>query len=120
MVVATDVAARGIDVAGVEEIINYDFPRDACDDYIHRIGRTGRAAGSSLSLPYHLSILLSSLHLASLSVLSVSPLPLLSPSPLSLSPIPLLSPSPLSSLPLLSPSPLPLFSLPLLSLGQTA
>eukprot|EP00227_Mantoniella_beaufortii_P005306 CAMPEP_0197613764 /NCGR_PEP_ID=MMETSP1326-20131121/59184_1 /TAXON_ID=1155430 /ORGANISM="Genus nov. species nov., Strain RCC2288" /LENGTH=596 /DNA_ID=CAMNT_0043182629 /DNA_START=54 /DNA_END=1844 /DNA_ORIENTATION=+ len=49
MVVATDVAARGIDVTGVEAVINYDFPRDACDDYIHRIGRTGRAGASGVS-----------------------------------------------------------------------
>jgi ATP-dependent RNA helicase DDX5/DBP2 len=49
MVVATDVAARGIDVTGVEAVINYDFPRDACDDYIHRIGRTGRAGATGVA-----------------------------------------------------------------------
>ena len=49
MVVATDVAARGIDVSGVEAVINYDFPRDACDDYIHRIGRTGRAGAKGVA-----------------------------------------------------------------------
>ena len=49
MVVCTDVAARGIDVQGVEAVVNYDFPRDACDDYIHRIGRTGRAGAKGVA-----------------------------------------------------------------------
>ncbi len=40
--VATDVAARGLDIEGITHIFNYDIPRDA-DGYIHRIGRTGRA-----------------------------------------------------------------------------
>jgi ATP-dependent RNA helicase DeaD len=49
--VATDVAARGIDVDDVEAVINYDLPRDA-EDYVHRIGRTGRAgrSGKAISL----------------------------------------------------------------------
>ncbi len=42
ILVATDVAARGIDVDGISHVINYDTPRQA-EDYIHRIGRTGRA-----------------------------------------------------------------------------
>ncbi len=42
VLVATDVAARGIDVTGIELVINYDVPEDA-DSYVHRIGRTGRA-----------------------------------------------------------------------------
>lgn len=42
ILVATDVAGRGIDVEGVEAVINYDFPMDD-ENYIHRIGRTGRA-----------------------------------------------------------------------------
>jgi len=42
VLVATDVAARGIDVTGIELVINYDVPDDA-DNYVHRIGRTGRA-----------------------------------------------------------------------------
>ncbi|MCX5657832.1 MAG: DEAD/DEAH box helicase, partial [Candidatus Omnitrophica bacterium] len=40
--VATDIAARGIDVTGIELVINYDLPDDA-QNYVHRIGRTGRA-----------------------------------------------------------------------------
>ena len=40
--VATDVAARGIDVDDVEVVFNYDLPYDG-EDYVHRIGRTGRA-----------------------------------------------------------------------------
>lgn len=42
ILVATDIAARGIDVAGIELVINYDLPEDA-QNYVHRIGRTGRA-----------------------------------------------------------------------------
>ncbi len=42
VLVATDIAARGIDVTGIQAVINYDLP-DSADDYVHRIGRTGRA-----------------------------------------------------------------------------
>ena len=42
ILVATDIAARGIDVAGIELVLNYDLPDDD-DSYVHRIGRTGRA-----------------------------------------------------------------------------
>jgi ATP-dependent RNA helicase RhlE len=43
VMVATDIAARGIDVADISHVINYDIPMTP-DDYVHRIGRTGRAA----------------------------------------------------------------------------
>jgi len=51
ILVATDVASRGIDVKDVTHVFNYDLPQDA-EDYVHRIGRTGRAgaAGKALSL----------------------------------------------------------------------
>ena len=42
VLIATDIAARGIDVTGIELVLNYDLP-DCADDYVHRIGRTGRA-----------------------------------------------------------------------------
>jgi ATP-dependent RNA helicase RhlE len=42
VLVATDIAARGIDIEGISHVVNYDVPRYA-EDYIHRIGRTGRA-----------------------------------------------------------------------------
>ena len=50
VLVATDIAARGIDVTGIELVINYDLP-DVAEDYVHRIGRTGRAgmAGRAIS-----------------------------------------------------------------------
>jgi ATP-dependent RNA helicase DeaD len=51
VLVATDIAARGIDVARIAHVINYDLP-DVPEDYVHRIGRTGRAgaSGSAVSL----------------------------------------------------------------------
>jgi len=45
VLVATDIAARGIDVDGIALVVNYDFPKHS-EDYIHRIGRTGRAQAS--------------------------------------------------------------------------
>lgn len=45
ILVASDIAARGIDVSEVEVVVNYDIPQNP-DDYIHRIGRTARAGGS--------------------------------------------------------------------------
>jgi ATP-dependent RNA helicase RhlE len=45
MLVATDIAARGLDIADVSHVINYDVPQHP-EDYIHRIGRTGRAEHS--------------------------------------------------------------------------
>jgi superfamily II DNA/RNA helicase len=47
--VATDVASRGIDVAGISHVINFDLPRQA-EDYVHRIGRTGRAGASGIAV----------------------------------------------------------------------
>lgn len=49
LLVATDVAARGLDVEGVTHVFNYDIPHDT-DSYIHRIGRTGRAGGTGLAV----------------------------------------------------------------------
>lgn len=51
ILVATDVAARGLHIPEVTHVFNYDLPDD-CEDYVHRIGRTGRAgaSGSSISL----------------------------------------------------------------------
>lgn len=51
VLVATDIAARGLDVKGIECVVNYDLP-DKAEDYVHRIGRTGRAgaAGHAISM----------------------------------------------------------------------
>ena len=49
--VATDVAARGLDVDDLEVVINYDLPHDA-EDYVHRIGRTGRAGRSGRAITF--------------------------------------------------------------------
>jgi len=49
ILVATDVASRGIDVKDVTHVINYDLPQDV-EDYVHRIGRTGRAGASGKSV----------------------------------------------------------------------
>ena len=54
LLVATDVAARGIDVAGISHIINFDLPKCA-EDYVHRIGRTGRAGASGIAISFALS-----------------------------------------------------------------
>jgi ATP-dependent RNA helicase RhlE len=51
ILIATDVAARGIDVADIEHVINYDFPGSA-EDYIHRIGRTARVAAKGLATSF--------------------------------------------------------------------
>ncbi len=45
LLIATDVAARGLDIPDVEAVINYSFPLTT-EDYVHRIGRTGRAGKS--------------------------------------------------------------------------
>jgi len=49
--VATDVAARGLDVEGVTHVFNYDIPHDV-ESYIHRIGRTGRAGGTGVAITF--------------------------------------------------------------------
>jgi len=49
--VATDVAARGIDVSGITHVINYDAPA-AREDYVHRIGRTARAGASGVGITF--------------------------------------------------------------------
>ncbi|MBN1128395.1 MAG: DEAD/DEAH box helicase [Chitinispirillaceae bacterium] len=51
VLVATDVAARGIDVAGISHVVNFDTPRFA-EDYVHRIGRTGRAEASGVAMTF--------------------------------------------------------------------
>jgi superfamily II DNA/RNA helicase len=51
VLVATDVAARGLDVSGVTHVINYDCPEDP-DTYTHRIGRTGRAGATGLAVTF--------------------------------------------------------------------
>jgi ATP-dependent RNA helicase RhlB len=49
VLVATDVAGRGIHIDGVSHVVNYQLPEDA-DDYVHRIGRTGRAGATGTSI----------------------------------------------------------------------
>ncbi|MFI2857192.1 DEAD/DEAH box helicase [Paenibacillus sp. JSM ZJ436] len=51
LLVATDVAARGLDVEGVTHVYNYDMPHDV-ESYVHRIGRTGRAGGTGLAVTF--------------------------------------------------------------------
>ncbi len=49
--VATDVAARGIDVTGISHVINFDAPDDR-ESYVHRIGRTGRAGKTGIGITF--------------------------------------------------------------------
>jgi superfamily II DNA/RNA helicase len=51
LLVATDVAARGLDVNGISHVINFDLPRFA-EDYVHRIGRTGRAGATGIAISF--------------------------------------------------------------------
>ncbi len=51
VLVATDIAARGIDVTGIAAVINYDVPENA-EDYVHRIGRTGRAGHTGHAITF--------------------------------------------------------------------
>ena len=51
VLVATDVAARGIDVRSISHVINYDLPKVA-EDYVHRIGRTGRAGANGIAISF--------------------------------------------------------------------
>ena len=49
LMIATDVASRGLDVKDIKTVINFDFPTHV-EDYVHRIGRTGRAGEKGLSV----------------------------------------------------------------------
>jgi ATP-dependent RNA helicase RhlE len=51
VLVATDIASRGIDVKGIELVVNYDLPENP-EDYVHRIGRTGRAGDSGKAISF--------------------------------------------------------------------
>jgi len=51
VLVATDIAARGIDVEGISHVINYDLP-DVAESYVHRIGRTARAGASGMAFTF--------------------------------------------------------------------
>jgi ATP-dependent RNA helicase RhlE len=51
VLVATDIAARGIDVTGISHVINFDFPAQP-EDYVHRIGRTARAGASGIAISF--------------------------------------------------------------------
>jgi superfamily II DNA/RNA helicase len=51
VLIATDVASRGLDIKDVTHVINYDAPTNY-EDYIHRIGRTGRAGKTGIALTF--------------------------------------------------------------------
>ncbi|KXJ74300.1 hypothetical protein RP20_CCG013981 [Aedes albopictus] len=51
VLIATDVASRGLDIEDISHVVNYDFPRNI-EEYVHRVGRTGRAGRSGVSLSF--------------------------------------------------------------------
>jgi ATP-dependent RNA helicase DeaD len=51
VLVATDLASRGIDVTGITHIVNYDMPEDP-ENYVHRIGRTGRIGADGIAIAF--------------------------------------------------------------------
>ncbi len=51
VLVATDIAQRGLDVEGITHVVNYDVPQDP-EDYVHRIGRTGRAGATGIAVTF--------------------------------------------------------------------
>jgi ATP-dependent RNA helicase RhlE len=51
MLIATDVSARGIDIPGVDYVVNYDLPEQA-DNYVHRVGRTGRGRNKGIAVSF--------------------------------------------------------------------
>jgi ATP-dependent RNA helicase RhlE len=51
VLVATDIAQRGLDIEGISHVVNYDVPRNP-EDYVHRIGRTGRAGRSGIAVTF--------------------------------------------------------------------
>ncbi|NIA21962.1 MAG: DEAD/DEAH box helicase [Anaerolineaceae bacterium] len=79
ILIATDIAARGIDVANIGHVINYDFPLQA-EDYVHRIGRTARVEAAGLAISFVTSD--DRRALAAVKRLVGDKLPALEPSPL--------------------------------------
>jgi len=51
VLVATDIAQRGLDIEGISHVVNYDVPRNP-EDYVHRIGRTGRAGATGTAVTF--------------------------------------------------------------------
>lgn len=51
VLIATDVASRGIDIEDITHVVNYDFPRNI-EEYVHRVGRTGRAGRTGISISF--------------------------------------------------------------------
>jgi ATP-dependent RNA helicase RhlB len=56
IMIATDVAGRGIHVDGVSHVVNFTLPEQS-DDYVHRIGRTGRAGSQGVSISFFLKMM---------------------------------------------------------------
>ncbi|HSY61326.1 MAG TPA: C-terminal helicase domain-containing protein, partial [Cytophaga sp.] len=51
VLIATDISARGIDIPGVEYVVNYDMP-EVAENYVHRVGRTGRGVSKGVAISF--------------------------------------------------------------------
>jgi superfamily II DNA/RNA helicase len=94
IIVASDVAARGLDIPGVSHVVNYDVPHHA-EDYVHRIGRTGRAGRTGIA--YTLATEADAENLAEVEKLIRQKIQRYSEAPIAVVPPPTVAPAPMAA-----------------------